>query len=69
VLIWFTLLKADVGRNIAAASIIGVGYLVYTALAVLGSRRSARDAVRLHYFSAAAFAFVLIVIAGAFYYS
>jgi hypothetical protein len=68
-LIWFALLRTSMSRNIAAVSIIGAGYLAYTAITVLCSRRDDDDGPRLHYFSAAAFAVVLIILGGAMYYS
>lgn len=68
-LIWFALLQESVRRNIAATLIIGGGYLLYTAVVVSEVSGDDGGKVRLHYFSAAAFATVLVVLAGALYYS
>lgn len=68
-LIWFALIKNSLLRNVVAAVVITGGYLLYTFFAVLGSRRDGDDRLQLHYFSGAAFAVVLIVLAGTLYYS
>lgn len=68
-LVWFALLRESPVRNGFAMGIVGGGYVLYTLLAVLGSRADGKDKVQLHYFSSAAFATVLIVLAGALYYS
>lgn len=66
--VWLALLKESTARNILALSIIVVGYVLYTAEAVLGSCRD-KDKIQMHYFSAAAFAVALTLLAGALYFS
>jgi hypothetical protein len=67
--VWLALLQQSTARNVFALSIIVVGYVVYCTEAVLGSRRDTGDKVQLHYFSAAAFAVALTMLAGALYFS
>lgn len=68
-LIWLALLENSTTRNVVAVSIIGIGYILYCAEAVLGSTRGSKEGVQLHYFSAAAFAVALTLLVGALYYS
>lgn len=67
--VWLALLQESTARNLFALGIIVVGYVLYCAQAVLGSRTKDDDTVQLHYFSAAAFAVSLTMLAGALYFS
>lgn len=67
--VWLALMQQSTLRNVFALAIIVVGYVLYCTEAVLGSRRSTDDKVQLHYFSAAAFAVALTMLAGALYFS
>jgi hypothetical protein len=69
VVVWLALMQQSAIRNIFAMSIIIVGYVLYSTLAVLGSRRDDKEKVQLHYFSAAVFAVVLTLLAGTLYMS
>lgn len=68
-LVWLALLQSSTLRNIFALAIIVVGYVLYCTMAVLGNKRDDQDKVQLHYFSAAAFAVALTMLAGALYFS
>ncbi len=68
VIIWLSWLRDDAIRNIAAVSIVGIGYVLYCVEAVLASRAQG-ERLHLHYFSAAGIAVVLAVLLGALYLS
>jgi hypothetical protein len=67
--VWLALMQQSTARNILALAIIVIGYVLYCTAAVHGSRRGPDDKVELHYFSAAAFAVTLTMLAGALYFS
>jgi hypothetical protein len=68
VLVWLSLFSEDPARNIAAMSIVGIGYVLYCVEVVLGIRRRG-EKLQLHYFSAAGIAVVLAVLLSALYLS
>ncbi len=65
-IIWLSWFKSDLFRNIAAASIVVVGYILYCAEVVWASRTDKKD-VHVHYFVAAGIAVILLVMLGALY--
>jgi hypothetical protein len=66
VLIWLSLFVANEARNIAALAIVGAGYVLYCAEAVVSSRKRG-EKLELHYFSATGIAIVLVVLLSALY--
>lgn len=67
VLLW-SMMQQSTARNVFALAIVVIGYVLYCTAAVHGSRRGPDDKVELHYFSAAAFAVTLTMLAGALYF-
>jgi hypothetical protein len=68
--IWLSWFRDDAIRNVAAASIVGVGYVLYCVEAVLADRapdRARDEEVHMHYFSATGVAVVLAVLLGTMY--
>lgn len=60
-LVWLSLFRADRARNIAAASVVGIGYGLYCTEAVVSSRGQG-EKLHLHYFATTAVAYILVVL-------
>lgn len=67
-IIWLSWFRNDAIRNIAAVSIVGIGYVLYCCEVVLAGRVKG-ELLHLHYFSTAGIAVVLAVLLGTLYLS
>ena len=66
--VWLALFRDSTSRDVAALTILTVGYVLYCAEVVLASRRHG-EKLHLHYFSAAGVVLILVVLLGALYLS